>query len=109
MELCAAIPAAVKMKGGRLKHLFLESLRDRLPAEILAQKKAGFVPPVRRWLADPRVLAGLAGSIRRNPFLAEQLDPAALERFLALGGHPRLIRRMWDLVVLDRWSRRWLA
>ncbi|WP_374482987.1 asparagine synthase (glutamine-hydrolyzing) [Zoogloea sp.] len=50
VELAASIPASLKVKGGRLKHLMKESLADLLPADILDRKKRGFGTPMGAWL-----------------------------------------------------------
>jgi asparagine synthase (glutamine-hydrolysing) len=50
VELAASMPAAVKIKGGRLKHLMKEALSDLLPGEILNRQKRGFGTPMGAWL-----------------------------------------------------------
>jgi asparagine synthase (glutamine-hydrolysing) len=64
VELAAAMPASIKVKGGRLKHLMKDSLSDLLPADILDRKKRGFGTPMGAWLK--RELA---------PVLKELLSP----------------------------------
>ncbi len=50
VEMAAAMPAAIKVKGGRLKHLMKQALSDLLPAEILDRQKRGFGTPMGAWL-----------------------------------------------------------
>lgn len=50
VELAASMPAAVKVRRGRLKHVLKESLSDLLPSEILDRKKRGFGTPMGAWL-----------------------------------------------------------
>ena len=50
VELAASMPASVKVRGGRLKHVFKESLGDLLPQDILNRKKRGFGTPMGAWL-----------------------------------------------------------
>jgi asparagine synthase (glutamine-hydrolysing) len=50
VELAAAMPSAIKVKGGRLKHVLKQSLGDMLPADILNRKKRGFGTPMGAWL-----------------------------------------------------------
>ncbi len=50
VELAASMPAAIKVKGGRLKHLMKEALADLLPSEILNRQKRGFGTPMGAWL-----------------------------------------------------------
>ena len=109
VELAASIPASLKMKGGELKYLFKKSLAQSLPPEILEQSKAPFNPPVKHWLADPVKLEATAGSILGNAFLAEHFDLPALRKFLTVCPQPKYTRKLYNLVMLDLWSRRWLG
>ena len=50
LELAATIPAELKVRNGRLKHLMKDALADLLPADILDRKKRGFGTPMGAWL-----------------------------------------------------------
>lgn len=50
VELAASMPAEIKVRSGRLKHVLKESLRELLPNEILNRKKRGFGTPMGAWL-----------------------------------------------------------
>ncbi len=50
VEMAASMPAAVKVKDGRLKHLMREALSELLPGYILDRKKRGFGTPMGAWL-----------------------------------------------------------
>ncbi len=50
VELAARVPAGVKIRGGRLKHLMKASLKGLLPEGILTRKKRGFGTPMGAWL-----------------------------------------------------------
>lgn len=50
VELMAAIPSALKVRDGRLKHILKQSVADLLPADILDRKKRGFGTPMGAWL-----------------------------------------------------------
>ncbi len=50
VEMAAAIPAALKVKGGRLKHLMKAALQPQLPDDILHRAKRGFGTPMGAWL-----------------------------------------------------------
>ncbi|MHB1250053.1 MAG: asparagine synthase (glutamine-hydrolyzing), partial [Polaromonas sp.] len=52
VELAASMPAAIKVRGGRLKHVLKESLGDLLPKDILDRKKRGFGTPMGAWLKN---------------------------------------------------------
>ena len=109
VELAASIPVSLKMKDGKSKYLFKKSLAASLPAEILEQRKAPFNPPVKHWLAEPAKLQQAADSILGNGFMAEHFHVPALRKFLDVCPQPKYTRKLYNLVMLDLWSRRWLV
>ncbi|MEO6626302.1 MAG: asparagine synthase (glutamine-hydrolyzing), partial [Burkholderiaceae bacterium] len=50
VELAASMPTAIKVRGGRLKHVMKEALSGMLPRDILERKKRGFGTPMGAWL-----------------------------------------------------------
>jgi len=50
VELSARLPADLRIRGGRLKHMLKLALRDVLPETILNRKKRGFGAPIGAWL-----------------------------------------------------------
>ena len=50
VELAASMPASIKVRGGRLKHVMKAALADLLPDDILNRKKRGFGTPMGAWL-----------------------------------------------------------
>ena len=50
VELAAAMPERIKVKGGELKHVMKKALEDVLPQDILHRKKRGFGTPIGAWL-----------------------------------------------------------
>ena len=50
VEMAAAMPADIKIKGGRLKHIMKAALAPMLPDDILHRKKRGFGTPMGAWL-----------------------------------------------------------
>ena len=69
VELAAAIPGALKVRDGRLKHLMKAALTDVLPQDILHRAKRGFGTPMGAWLK--RELA---------PMLRHLLSPEVVSR-----------------------------
>ena len=50
LEFVARLPFEHKLRGGVTKWILRETVRDLLPAEILARGKQGFGVPLERWL-----------------------------------------------------------
>ena len=79
VEMAAAIPGELKIKGGNLKHLMKGALADSLPGDILHRAKRGFGTPMGAWLkkdllAVVRELLSPAVVQRRGLFRAEAVQ-----------------------------------
>ena len=68
-ELAASIPQEIKLRGGRLKHVMKEALRDVLPRDILERRKRGFGTPMGAWFK---------GAL--SPLLRQLLSRESIER-----------------------------
>jgi asparagine synthase (glutamine-hydrolysing) len=112
VELAAAIPGELKVKGGTLKHLMKQALAPTLPDDILHRAKRGFGTPMGAWLkkellAVVRELLSPAVVQRRD-----LLDPAAVSALVAdheanrSDGTDALLAllnlEVWSRVYLDR-------
>lgn len=69
VDLAAAMPESVKVRGGQLKHLLKRALVGMLPPDILERPKRGFGMPVGAWLKGELTL-----------MLDTVLSPANLKR-----------------------------
>jgi asparagine synthase (glutamine-hydrolysing) len=83
VELAARIPADLKIRGGRLKHVMKDALRGVLPREILDRKKRGFGTPMGAWLKGS--LSGLLKSVlsERSVTARGLLDHAVVRQVIA--------------------------
>jgi asparagine synthase (glutamine-hydrolysing) len=107
VELMATIPPVIKFRGGHLKHLFREAVKQMVPPEILARTdKMGFPVPLTRWVRGPlRPLVEdvLLGDRTRQRGL---LDTAALRRQVDVEG--QFGRVVWGGLCLELWCRLFL-
>ena len=112
VELAAAIPASIKVRGGRLKHLMKHSLADLLPRDILDRKKRGFGTPMGAWLKRelaPVLSRLLAADVVRSRGLFNQ---PVIDRLVAdheanrVDGTDALLALMnleiWSRIYVDR-------
>ena len=110
IEFASSLPASMKIKGGRRKHVLKEVAAALLPAEILNRPKQGFGVPLGQWFR---------GNLREL-FADTLLAPATLQRGYF---QPAFIRRvvtehlagtrdhtlqLWQLVVFERWHREYV-
>jgi asparagine synthase (glutamine-hydrolysing) len=110
IEFASALPASLKIKDGRRKHVLKEVAATLLPSEILNRRKQGFGVPLATWFR---------GNLREL-FADTLLSPASLQRgyfqpiFVRQLVDEHLSRkrdhtlRLWQLVVFERWHQQYV-
>lgn len=101
-EYACALPAGLKLRGGRKKYVLKQVARRYLPDAIVDRKKHGFAAPIGqllRTLFRDRCRDVLLS--RRNP-VADWFDRAAIERMLDqhMSGRQDHGKALWSLLVL---------
>ncbi len=110
VAFAARLPANLRVRGGRGKHLLRRAASRWLPREVLDKPKKGFGIPLGRWFRGP--LAPLAGDLFASRAFRERglLQPAAASRYLDqhLRGHADYGEVLWLMISLELWARRYL-
>ncbi len=110
LELAARIPSELKVRGRETKWIFKQACRDRLPEAILRSPKRGFDLPIDSWLRGP--LREPVESIVLDPRsrVGSLINQSVARRIFRdhLNGSARHGRILWSLLVLARWSDRYL-
>jgi asparagine synthase (glutamine-hydrolysing) len=110
LELAARIPSRWKVRGGETKWLFKQAIRGRLPASILGQPKRGFEVPIDAWLRGPLRAMFEDTVLSANSELDGLVDRRAVQTLHE--AHRRGTGRhgpvLWSVLVLARWSERYL-
>jgi asparagine synthase (glutamine-hydrolysing) len=105
------IPWHLKTRRLSGKWILKQSLRARLPREILMRKKTGFGAPVRLWIAGP--MRGMVEDIFASRSFRERglFDAEAASRLLhdTLSGRRDGAYLVLALVMIELWLRRFLA
>jgi len=111
IAFAATLPAALKIKNGRRKHVLKEVAAALLPADILKRPKQGFGVPLGTWFR---------GNLREL-FTDTLLSPSSLQRGYF---EPKFVRRivdehlsgkrdhtlrLWQLVVFEKWNQQYGA
>jgi len=110
-EVCLALPARLRVRGGRTKVALRRAAEGWIPAHLLQRGKQGFMFPVADWL-DGTTLRGIASHLTEGPLisdgwiLADAVNDLAGEHAARRADHHV---RLWQLMSLDSWHRRFLG
>lgn len=101
------VPPSLKLRNGTTKHIFREAMRPLLPAEVLAQKKAGFGAPADYWLAHD--LRGMTDDLLSETNIRQRglFEPAAVRKLVdehRSGRHDWSLQA-WQFLTLELWMR----
>jgi asparagine synthase (glutamine-hydrolysing) len=111
MEVALGIGAELKVKGTGTKAVLKLAARGLVPEPILNRRKRGLSVPIAAWINNG--LSNEVNDLLAPGRLARQgwLNPAAVERLLLehRTGHANHARRLWPLVMLQRWLDRWAS
>src|SRR5690606_36617678 len=110
IDFAATLPASLKIRDGRRKHVLKEAMKGLLPSTILDRRKQGFGVPLDVWfrgrLRD--VFADILGSARARE--RGYFRPAFVQRIVHehLSGRRDHTLRLWQLLVFELWQRRYV-
>jgi asparagine synthase (glutamine-hydrolysing) len=103
VEFAAALPASLKLKHRRNKHLLKLSQQERLPRSILYRKKQGFNAPVSGWLRD--VFREFGHDTLNNSHVKTWFDHQAVQNLWRehLAGRRDNGLKLFGLICLGLW------
>ena len=112
VEFLASVPASLKLKGNRQKkYLLKQVMKDRLPSEILSQKKQGFNIPVGLWLKTK--LKDFMNSVlsrerlsRMGLFNIDFVEKLIAEHIQGVKDHGY---QLWGLLIFSLWWEQYIA
>lgn len=110
VELAARMPLARKLSRGSAKRMLLETFSDLMPRPIRRRSKMGFGVPLDHWFRGP--LAEFARDVLLDHRTLNRglFRPAVVTRLLEehVAGRSDNSYRLWSLLVLELWHRRWM-
>jgi asparagine synthase (glutamine-hydrolysing) len=110
VDFAARLPAHLKIKNGRKKHILKEAAAALLPDAILARRKQGFAVPVGGWFrGDLREFFSdvlLSAPARHRGYFEPRFVERLVREHLAARRDHTL--RLWALVVFELWHRQYL-
>ncbi len=109
VELAARMPLARKFHQGRGKRILLETFADLVPKAVRRRPKMGFGVPLDHWFRGP--LAGFAREVLLDRRTLDRgfFRPEVVTRLLEdhVAGKTDASYRLWALLFLELWQRRW--
>ena len=110
VEFVVSLPGDLKMRRMQTKHILKEAFGQLLPEKILRRRKKGFGVPVASWFRSelhPYLQDTLLrGHCIRKGWLQEKgVETLIAEHVSGARDHGY---RLWSLVVLEEWCRRFL-
>ena len=110
IAFAASLPAAMKIKNGRRKHVLKEVAATLLPRDIIDRKKQGFGVPLGAWFRGH--LRELFADTLLSPTAMQRgyFQPAFVNRIVTehLKGTRDHTLRLWQLLVFERWNREYV-
>jgi asparagine synthase (glutamine-hydrolysing) len=110
VELAASMPLRLKFRRGRGKRILLETFADLVPKTVKRRKKMGFGVPLDHWFRGP--LAGFARDVLLDSRTLGRglFRPEVVQELLEshVSGQFDHSYRLWALLVLELWQRRWV-
>jgi len=109
VEFATKIPLKHKIHGRVGKHIFRDAFRDFLSPDIDKRQKMGFGVPIDVWFRGPlrefvREILLDSQTLNRRYFRREYVERLLNDHFENRFDHAY---RIWSLVVLELWLRRW--
>jgi asparagine synthase (glutamine-hydrolysing) len=107
VEYAFSLPPERIVRPGATKIAFREAIRPWLPEPIMARSKSGFSPPFKRWVGGKAREAAFR-TLERSDLAADGvIDPRGV-RLLVESGTQRRHGKLWLLLNLEAWYRRWI-
>jgi len=110
IDFALTLPAAMKIRNGRRKHVLKEVAAQFLPASLINRRKQGFGVPLDVWFRGS--LRELFADTLLSPRALQRgyFDPAFIRRVVHehVSGTRDHALRLWQLVVLERWHQQYV-
>ena len=110
VEFAARLPLSARIRDGQGKWLLRQVLDRHVPRALIERPKMGFGIPIDSWLRGP--LRDWSESLLDPADLAQAgLDPTPIRQCWHehLSGNRNWQYRIWTILMLQAWRRRWMA
>lgn len=104
VETAFAMPSDFKIRNGVKKAIFIDAVKNIVPAQVYQRKKTGFEMPLTTWLnksLTPLTKDALESAVAKSVFNKNYINESK-----ALAGQHQLKRHFWQSLVLLCWLNR---
>jgi asparagine synthase (glutamine-hydrolysing) len=110
VELAIAMPASLKLSRGRGKRILETAFGHLLPREVFQRRKMGFGVPIDHWFRTTLKDFARETLLSQQALARGYFRPQAIEQLLMEHQSCRFDHsaRLWSLLILELWHRRWL-
>jgi asparagine synthase (glutamine-hydrolysing) len=110
IEFASSLPAVMKIRGGRRKHVLKEVAATLLPPEILNRPKQGFGVPLGTWFRGNLRELFADTLLSRASLQRGYIQPLFVRQILDehLSGKRDHTLRLWQLVVFEKWHQEYV-
>ncbi len=105
-----SLPLNYKLRGLKTKYILKELMRDKLPENIVSRKKKGFSVPLSAWLKKDLKNYMIENLNKSEINKIGLLDYDFIEKKIKehLGNKRDNRKILWNLIVFQNWSKRYL-
>jgi asparagine synthase (glutamine-hydrolysing) len=108
VEYAFSLPPDRLLRPGATKVAFREAVASLVPEVVRTRPKSGFSPPFKSWVRGSERDRALA-LLERGLLARDGVIDASAVRSLVEGGSPRRYNKLWLLLNLEAWYRRWIV
>jgi asparagine synthase (glutamine-hydrolysing) len=107
IDFACSLPAPMKIKEGRRKHILKEVAATLLPEHILNRPKQGFAVPLNVWFRGGLTELFADTLLSSQAVSRGYFDTAFVRQLIGehIAGKRDHALRLWQLVVFERWHR----
>lgn len=107
VELALALPEKYKVKNGNVKWIWKQIVQDKIPAEIIARRKAGFGIPIGAWMRNELYDYVRENLIKSDSQLYRYFNKSCIIKLLEdhKKGVADYSNHLWCLLLTDSWLK----
>ena len=110
VNYATSLPAEMRLKGTRSKHIFKEVAKRYLPDSIVERKKVGFDSPIGQWLKGELKEFSESFLARNQIEKSGLLNPDAVGQMLSehQSGQRNYALQLWSVIAMEAWYRMYI-